>query len=120
MRAPDAALAALLLGSATAGAQGPVARDCDYRLVRQLAWQDLDARSRSLHPDSAFVRMGSRMAENQWLFLTDSMSIEVESDPFIPPDQKRIFLAQMEMLRSELRAIEASGDAPGFRNRGQG
>src|SRR5687768_3583312 len=107
MRAPDAALAALLLCSATAGAQGPVARDCDYRLVRQLAWQDLDARSRSLHPDSAFVRMGARMAGNQWLFLTDSIAAEVEADPIVPPDQKRIFVAQLNLLRSEFRAIEA-------------
>lgn len=124
MRAPDVAFAGLLLCSTiaapTAIAQGSVARDCDYRLVRQLAWEDLDARSRSLHPDSAFVRMGPRMAANQWLFLADSVTREVESDPVIPPEQKRIFLAQLGMLRGEFRTVEASGDADGFRNRGQG
>ena len=122
MRASSVAATAglLLLVSANATAQGPVARDCDYRVVTRLAWQDLDARSRSLHPDSAFVRMGERMAENRWLFLADSIASEVEGEPGIPTEQKRIFLDQLAALRSELRAVEASGDPVGFRNRGEG
>ena len=120
MRAADAAVAVLLTCSAGAAAQGPVARDCDYRLVQRLEWQGLDARSRSLHPDSGFVRMAPRMAENQWSFLAESIAVEVESDPFIPADQRQLFLGQLATLQGELRAIAASGDPDRFRNRGEG
>ena len=120
MRATSAKIAGLLFLSSAASAQGPVARDCDYRVVSRLEWRDLDARGRSLHPDSAFVRMGPRMAEGRWLLLADSLAAEVATDPAIPAREREAFLDQIGSLQNELRAIEASGDAEGFRNRGQG
>lgn len=120
MRAARWIVAGALLLPGVAPAQGPVARDCDYRVIQRLPWQELDARSRSLHPDSAFVRIGPRMAGNQWVLVADSIAVEVEADPAIPPREREIFLDQLRTLRSELRAVESSGGPEGFRNRGEG
>lgn len=120
MRAARWIVACALLLPCAAPAQGPVARDCDYRVIQRLPWQELDARSRSLHPDSAFVRIGPRMAGNQWVLIVDSIAVEVEGDPTIPAQERGIFLDQLRMLRSELRTVAASGDPAGFRNRGEG
>ena len=113
-------IALLLTVPAAAAGQGEVAQDCDYRIVRQVDWAGLGPQDRSLFPDSAFVWMSERMAANQWIALTDSIIDDVENDFSLPAAERRIFLEQLQSLRGELRAVDASGDAEGFRNRGEG
>ena len=120
MRARILAVSFLAAGTASVGAQGPVAQDCDYTVMRQLPWSLLNVVDRSMHPDSAFVRMAERMATNQWSFLTDSILGEVAKDVHIPPAEGRVFVERMIELRSELQAVETSPDPQDARNRGIG
>ncbi|HEU4628721.1 MAG TPA: hypothetical protein VFS08_03220 [Gemmatimonadaceae bacterium] len=113
--------AALALAPRSAAlAQGPVAQDCDYRVVSAMDTAALGAAARGAHPDVAYAGMLPRIAAGEWLVLADSLVADVAAETRIPAPAWETFRRQLQALRDELAFVAASADPARLRTLARG
>lgn len=100
-------------------AQGAVDRDCEQTLVRGITPSTLSSPWRDRHPDVAYENMKSRMANDEWLVLVDSIALGVENDSSLAEPQRVHLAANVRRLRDELAFVDAGPNSDVLRRTAQ-